>query len=102
MTYVRRIAARVNVAHAGDDMLPKRFVAILKHFLDTPHTLEDFKFTLVDKIPVLSGVPLALRGPLRRRQELLWMDRLRVDLNKNTNWIHSFPGALDKPRARRM
>ena len=94
-TYTRHIQARTNIAVDGDDLLPAR--GVCKHFLDTPHTIGDFSFTLIDRLPVV-GLPAFARGPVRRRLELLWMARLHVELNKNMNWVHSFPGALDKPR----
>ena len=60
----------IYVNNAGD--LPKGTVAILQHFLLEPHSLDDFRLMLVDRVPVV-GLPQALRGPFRRRLELLWI-----------------------------
>ena len=79
------------------DNLPKGAVAILQHFLHTPHSIADFHLMLVDRVPAV-GLPVALRGLFRRRLELLWIAKLQAKLNKNTQWRHSFPGALDKKK----
>ena len=89
MTYIRRISqGRAASPDEGD--LEKKDVKIVQHFLDSPHDVTDMRIMLVDRIPGMQGMWQALRGPVRRRWELVWMDRLKVELNKLKDWRRFF------------
>ena len=55
---------------------------------------------LIDKAPGMHGMWGAIRSPVRRRWELVWMDRPQTELNKIRDWRHSFPGAIDNRQGR--
>jgi len=89
--YIRRISQRDDSdwedSH-GD-------VKIVQHFFESPHTIGDLSIMFVDAVPGLKGMWNAVRNPVRRRWELVWMDRLESELNKIKDWRHSFPGGQD-------
>ena len=95
--YIRRVkdgslsesqmAARVEAAHDCEDNpedRPRSDCAIYRHFAESPHTLEDLSFVLVDQIPE-HRAPKALWSTLRRRLEGLWMNRFKSHLNIRRN-----------------
>jgi len=91
--YIRRITERISTSDADSPLTGD--VKIVQHFLATPHHIEDMRMMLIDKVPGMHGMWDAIRSPVRRRWELVWMDRLQTELNKIRDWRHSFPGAFD-------
>ena len=66
--------------------------AIHKHFSDSPHSLEDLSFCIVEVLPGKLKAKPALLPALRKRLEFIWIHRLGAVLNARRFLHHSFSG----------
>ena len=66
--------------------------AIAAHFRDSPHTLDDIEFVLLEGLS--KTVPGPLLHPLRTRLESRWILKLAASLNRRRHLRVSFSGGV--------
>ena len=54
---------------------------IIEHCLERPRTLENLSIMIVDRVPTMPSMWGALVGQVRRRWEVVWMQRIDAQLN---------------------
>ena len=88
--------ARLQVYHkcvaTGELDSSSSSMAICRHFVESPHTLVDLHFQLIDFVPTSCGAIEAVHAAIRTRLESAWINRPQTALNVRRNLRSSFPG----------
>ena len=66
--------------------------ALIRHFQDASHSLDDLQITLVDKLPELRRAHPSVVTTIRNKLETRWIHLLQAELNIKVNWHAGFPG----------
>ncbi len=66
--------------------------SILKHFLETEHSINDLQIAFVASLPSTMTVSPSTQHTSRIRLEWMWIKRLQATLNTKTNLRHFFSG----------
>jgi hypothetical protein len=87
LSYIRPITNR---------NIQQRRGALVNHFAAADHSIEDFQFTLIDKLPV--DTPFHVRDQVRRYLESQWIAKCGSTLNVRRNYTVSFGGGTTANR----